>query len=76
VNQKEYVMTFGKRITAALGVLATTAVLCLAGTGAGTANASDFTLNGNTDFHSSILNVNNVGVGAGPRLRLRQPHID
>jgi hypothetical protein len=42
VNQKEYVMSIGKRITAALGVLATTAVLFLAGTGAGTANAAPF----------------------------------
>jgi hypothetical protein len=38
VNEKEYVMTIGKRITAALGVLATTAVLFL--TGAGTSNAA------------------------------------
>jgi hypothetical protein len=41
VNQKEHIMTISKRITAALGVLATTAALVLAGTGASTADASN-----------------------------------
>jgi hypothetical protein len=60
VNQKEYVMSIGKRITAALGVLSTTAVLFLAGTGAGTANAQLLSVD-----HNSILDCNNIVAAVG-----------